>query len=500
MRVETPRPDGSLGPLYLASALERAGFETDVLDASVGTDADRLEDTFFKPVMQENGLIRIGMSEARLREVIANGGYSVVGISSNFTPQTRMALDVARLAKEVSQDILVIAGGVNARSISERFLKSGCVDAVCLTEGERIIVNLVKKWEEKRNLCGVSGIIRIGDGGDFITEPVTPSDVSIYLDELPMPAWEKLPVIHYERIASPHAVLSAKRERYRPVMTSRGCWASCLYCHISHEKKYAKERGGIGSLRFKSVERVMDELAQLKSLGTTKLYLEDDTLFVHKKRIIDIFKRARGMGFTLADVNGVNLPHFQKREGEGLVIDEEFLTLLVEAGFDHIEFPVESASQRILNKYATGKLTHATLDVEELVRKTVAVGIACPVNMMVGFPDETEEEMMQSFELGKRLVEAGAENCTPLIPIPFPGSMLYEYALEHGHLAGDFDTDRLNWKNCVLENTVVPPERIVELRDWGWEYMNKSGHVSARLLASAGVRWESGAPSPTVPV
>ena len=34
--IETPRPDGSLGPLYLASALEKIGIETDILDASVG--------------------------------------------------------------------------------------------------------------------------------------------------------------------------------------------------------------------------------------------------------------------------------------------------------------------------------------------------------------------------------------------------------------------------------------------------------------------------------
>ena len=62
MDIETPRPDGSLGPLYLASSLEKIGIETDVLDASVGAREHSLENTFYRRIRQENGLIRIGMN------------------------------------------------------------------------------------------------------------------------------------------------------------------------------------------------------------------------------------------------------------------------------------------------------------------------------------------------------------------------------------------------------------------------------------------------------
>ena len=53
MPIETPRPDGSLGPLYLAAALEAAGFETDILDASVGAPDQTLEQTFHRGVRQQ---------------------------------------------------------------------------------------------------------------------------------------------------------------------------------------------------------------------------------------------------------------------------------------------------------------------------------------------------------------------------------------------------------------------------------------------------------------
>jgi len=51
----------------------------------------------------------------------------------------------------------VIAGGVNSRSLPERFL-AGDVDVVCATEGEKVIVQLVRAWEQGRSL-EVSGTI-----------------------------------------------------------------------------------------------------------------------------------------------------------------------------------------------------------------------------------------------------------------------------------------------------------------------------------------------------
>jgi radical SAM superfamily enzyme YgiQ (UPF0313 family) len=493
MEREARRTDGSLGHLYLAGALERAGIETDVLDANVGAPEDSLDNTFDNLVMQENGLIRIGMTGTRLQELIAQGGYNVVGINSNFTPQTRLATEVATLTKEVSQNILVLAGGINARALPRRFLDAG-VDAICNTEGERVILELIRAWREGKSL-DVSGTITERDG-ELVRRNPEFGDTLTNLDGLPIPTWEKLPWGHYDSVEAAGAGgRSFLRDPVRSanIQTSRGCPFNCLFCHISNEKEYSDETGGIGKLRFKSEDRVIQELEKLRELGVTKVYIEDDSLLANKSRMRRILARIKGMGFKLADVNGVNLVHFLKGGPGGKpVIDVEFLELLYDAGLTQIGFPVESESQRILDKYATKKLNHDNLDVVELVRIARRIGITCPVNMMIGFPDETESEIKKSIELGRRLVDAGVDYCSFKIPVPLPGSQLHDIALRDGHLSPDFDPDIFNWRKAVMKNTTVSPERIEELQQWAEFNVNSEEYREKRLQIEIGNRWESG--------
>lgn len=496
MDIETPRPDGSLGPLYLAGSLREIGIEPDLVDMAVGTSEDTLESTFFRSEKQPNGLIKIGMSWQRIREFLGREQYDIVAINSNFTPQTNMALRVAEIAKEVRLETLVITGGVNARSLYGRFFASGAIDLICTTEGERVIRQIVRRWRAGMDLRDIPGTRHKGNPQPF---PLKSDTLVDPLDNLPVPAWDLLPFEKYEKIASAHGVnLTGEYDRYAPIMTSRGCPFRCAYCHISEEKA---DDGGIpitgeiGEIRFKSVERVLHEMEILKGLGVKKLFIEDDSLLAKKARIKEIFGALGRMGFKIANVNGVNLVHFGIPKNGKLVPDEEYMALLRDAGFNQIVFPVESGSQRILKKYATGKLDHEKTDVIELVRVARKLGIMCPVNIMIGFPDETFKEMMQSVELAKRLIDAGAPYVTFFIPIPFPGSKLFDIAIKGRHLSPSFNPDIMNWKNGVMENTTVPREMIVEIRDWAWETVNPPEHVRQRIQDSIGTRWQSSAPT-----
>lgn len=491
MPQEAPRPDGGLGLLYLAGALEDAGIEVNVVDTVVGRKEDDLNLTFYNRVQQSNGLVKVGMSFESIAQLVADTECNIVGIHSNFTPQTRMALETAKAIKSVSRDILVVVGGVNARNLIPYFLASGSVDFVAVTESEKIIVSLARYWSGDLDLDDIDGLAFLRDGRVVVKPPQPESLFSGGLDGLPLPRWHKLPLVKYAQVSGPHGDMTLVRGRlYAPIMTSRGCPFRCSYCHISVEKENPMENGGIGSLRLKSVDRVVREMEILKNLGVRRLYFEDDSLLAKKDRVKRIFSQAAGLGLSNADVNGVNLVHFlQRNKSTGrLEPDREYFEILKNAGFDQIVFPVESGSQRILDKYATAKLNLAKMDVVELVKLAVEVGIECPVNMMIGFPDETEEEIMQSIELAKKLVNAGAKHCAFFIPTPFPGSQLFDLARAEGYLDPYFDPDKFNIHSVCMRNTTLAPERLIELREWAWRTVNRKDYVEARLQLSVGAR------------
>lgn len=496
MDVETPRPDGSLGPLYLAAALEARGIETHILDASVGAAEHSIDDTFYHSVRQPNGLTRIGMDFPEIAEYVAQGKYTFVGIHSNFTPQTRMVFETAKAIKAVVPDIRIYSGGVNARALRERFFATGLFDGICLTEGELVFPRMVEAHRDGRSLAGIAGVA-YEESGKIHMAPADGSCFPSHLDELAMPAWQKLPFDKYEKIASPHGVDVAERKAhlYAPIMTSRGCPFRCAYCHISDEKRAKDMTGAIGELRTHSIDRVLQEIETLQNMGIGRLFFEDDSMLAEKDRVKEIFRRVKDRNLLISNVNGVNLIHLydrKRKDTDGTwTIDHEYLQILQEAGFDQIVFPAESGSERIVKKYATNKVLLGKMDLCKLMRAMTERGIKAPVNMMIGFPDETEEEIGQSLDFAKRLMDAGAPYTTFFIPIPFPGCKLYDQAIAGGHLPKDFDTDIMNWKRPVMRNTAVPPERLEEIRDKANDNINTELHLKRRLEQSTGHRWMS---------
>ena len=93
------------------------------------------------------------------------------------------------------------------------------------------------------------------------------------------------------------------------------------------------------------------------------------------------------------------------------------------------------------------------------------------------------------YETCKKLMDNGAPYVTFFIPIPFPGSALYNIAINGDYLDKDFDTDKMNWKNPVMKNTTVSPEKLIEIRDKANETVNTKEHLIKRLVNSAGHRF-----------
>ena len=302
------------------------------------------------------------------------------------------------------------------------------------------------------------------------------------LDYLPIPARDLLPLDRIWKIARPHGGVISVGQLNKPlpyvsVMTSRGCPYKCDFCHISAEQKGA-DTGYIGKFRFQSVERIERELFSIKALGAEDVYIEDDSLLARKKRALDIFKMMIKFGFKLGDVNGINLSHLHKNDGTGrIIIDEEMLETMAEAGFKRLSFPVESGSQRIIDRWASGKISHETYDIAALIRKANVLGIVVSSCYLIGYPDETYEELLMTILVAKKHMDAGSEYVNFTIVTPFPGTVLYDYVIQNDLLLPGIEIADLDWLRPSIK-TLVAPSYLEFVSRKAWEFLNKPERIS----------------------
>jgi len=468
---EVMKPDGSLSLAYLAGALRDAGYDVTILDCTVGFDGTSLSESFHNVVSQPNGLKRVGMSPEAILGLV--GQYDVIGITSIFTPQTTPCLELVRQIRAAYPDKLILAGGVNARSMRDRFYAAG-VDVLAMGEAERTIVRIAHALEGREPLTAIPGIAFLGEDG---AERVNPArDIIQDLDQLPMPAWDLMPMQQYWTISRPHGGHFAPGQivRYASLQTSRGCPFHCAYCHISREQA-GSEHGHLGAFRVKSVERVYREFQTLKRLGVEYVFIEDDSLFAKKKRALEIFGLLRGMGLKLLDVNGVNLIHLHRgMQGTGeLQVDYELIDVLAKAGFTSIALPFESANQRILDRYASAKWKVSNTNTAKLIGAFNQAGIRCSGNYMIGYPDETVDEIFQTITMARRNVDEGLDYALFFSVVPFPGSALFDMAVRDGHIGQDFDPDEMRWTKTIMKNLKIDPTALEHIRQLAWLLVNR---------------------------
>ena len=450
MDIEIPKSDSSIGLLYLASALEKNGIPTDVLDANIG-DGTNLKNTLFRFVLQDNGLYHSGMNFEEIAQYVKMGNYTFVGINSNVTLQTTMVINTAKAIKNINPQIKIYVGGTNARVLKEKFLNTGYFDGVCLTDGEIIFPRVILEGIE--NIPGWAYL----NNNKIIVNEVNETCFPKHLDELSMPAWEKLSRKQYDT----REITNHKEESFATIITSRGCRFHCAYCHISGKKK------DVGKLRLHSLDRVVSEIKKLKELGIKRIYIEDDSFLVSKDRVKKLFELIKNEEIILLGVNGINLIDLfnTKKEINGQwEIDIDFIKTLYNNGYRRIAFPVESGSQRILDKYCSRKIDLNKMNIVKLMKIVTKIGIEVAANIVIGFPDETENEIQDSIKLGKSLKEAGALYVTFFFATPYPGTKLYEMCIKEGYLDNNLNTDIFNWKKPIMQNTIVSNEQLIKMQ------------------------------------
>ena len=265
-------------------------------------------------------------------------------------------------------------------------------------------------------------------------------------------------------------------------MTSRGCPFACSFCHIADETINSIS-GAIGRFRIKSDERVKKELLYLRDeIGAKQIFIEDDSIFGMKRRAIRLLKSITGLGLDLLDVNGVNTMHLVKKSNKPgwMVPDEELIELLAEVGFKEIVLPFESANPRIIKKWCSNKLALERFNPGDLIQKINKYKINVGTNYMIGFPDETREEIETTLNFARQLSQYGIDSVHFGLVMPVPGTPIFNYCIEKGQLPKDYNPDKFQWTKANLINTPVPPDELESIRDNAWEEFNNEEFKKSR--------------------
>lgn len=159
-------------------------------------------------------------------------------------------LRLARLAKGIGAK--VIAGGCFFGHVAPQVLKTGLVDVVAHGEGENTIVELAEALLENspESLAGVAGISFLRDGEVIRTKPRA---LIKNLDNLPMPAWDMLPMHRYGAESRNHPGLAA-------IESSRGCFDACEFCVLWRQMGNFVSEQTRPYVRFKSTGRLLEEI------------------------------------------------------------------------------------------------------------------------------------------------------------------------------------------------------------------------------------------------
>src|SRR4030065_2053042 len=210
------------------------------------------------------------IAELDLKDILS---ADAVGIST-ITSTSCRSYEIAKLIKKAG--IPVFMGGPHVTYIPDEALEA--CDYVLRGEADETIVDFIKAIETDKGFEAIPGLSYKKDGKLVHNKAVS---YCKDLDKLPSPDFSIVKGL--ERGAR-------KKLEITPIMTSRGCPYDCSFCSVTgmFGQKY----------RFRSKEKVIEELQLHKDNGGGWGFFYDDNFTADKKRTKELLRLMIEKGLT----------------------------------------------------------------------------------------------------------------------------------------------------------------------------------------------------------
>lgn len=340
------------------------------------------------------------------------------------------ALKISRIVKERS--IPVIWGGQVTSLIPDIVLKSGVVDFVVVGEGEITMLALINALINKTSFHSVDGIVFIEDGKIITNKEREFAELS------------QLPIIDFSYVdPTKYWIKNSNYDKLLFVYATKGCPFSCSYCYNSCLSK--------GIWRARPAEYVLSEIKYLiENFGMEGVYFTDDLFFSNKAYLKSFCNSIIDSG----------LKFVWSCEARADCCTREDLQLMYDTGCRWIFFGIESGSEEMQIKLRKG------LDLQK-ARKTIEIcreiGITTTTSFMLGFVDETEDEIRKTVEYAKS-VKADSKIAFKFKPIP--KSKLYEELIREKRISEPRtlkDCKNFTWMDALYHNYSKVPDKDLKV-------------------------------------
>jgi anaerobic magnesium-protoporphyrin IX monomethyl ester cyclase len=306
---------------------------------------------------------------------------------------------IAKKVRERLPHVKIIMGGAHPTIFHDELVRNNICDMVIRNEGESPIMELAKNtsYQLIPNLTWRNSV------NEVIINPDSTKYVN--LDKLPMPAYEKLPMLLY------HSALGAARQEPAiGMITSRGCPGKCTFCFP----------GMFGSqIRIMSAPRIIQHIEHLqRNYGIREISFYDDTFTASNKNVAELCQ------LILKKEIKLSWSCFTRLD----TVTPELLLLMKKAGCHQIMYGFETTNECILktiNKQTTLR------QFQNVLAWTRAAKINVRGAFMLGNPGETESSMDKTINFAKN---AGIKYAVFNITTPYPGTTLYKEFLQKNSL------------------------------------------------------------------
>lgn len=304
-------------------------------------------------------------------------------------------IKIAETLKLVMPTALVAFGGPQATACDEEILKDSQVDFIIRGEGEipfEHITEALMGTEELDDICSLTFRNHKNSDAERICE----------MDNLPIPSYDEYRSYYEDYLeGKPEYDIQS----YVPIDSARGCPSNCKFCYSPIMWKR--------ECRVKSAERLIKEIEYLyKEFNISSVFFTEDNFTVSRQRVIDFCN-------ALIDKN---LPIKWNCYSRIDTIDYAMIDIMEKAGCRQIYYGIESGSSKILNLLKKAYSINTALSI---VSYSLKKGIYVTASFILGFPEETAEDISVTLNAFFETVSLGAASKLHLLGVEY-GTPLYQ--------------------------------------------------------------------------